>query len=144
MSDAALVSRRSGRSWSLETLASVAAFAMVLGGCGASGSGSNDEASVADAGHGAEVFGSSCASCHGSDLRGTDRGPALLSIVYEPGHHPDAAFRSAIVNGAPQHHWSFGNMPPVRGLSDADIDAVITHVRAQQDDKGFESYPPRP
>ena len=87
---------------------------------------------------GAEVYAQSCASCHGADLRGTNQGPSHLSIVYEPNHHPDDAFRSAIANGAPQHHWTFGDMPPVDGLTDDDVDAVIAYVRSEQQRLGFE------
>lgn len=92
---------------------------------------------------GAEVYASACASCHGADLRGTERGPSHLSIVYEPGHHPDEAFRAAIALGVPAHHWSFGPMPPVPGLTDAEVEAVIAYVRDQQRQHGFEPYPPR-
>jgi mono/diheme cytochrome c family protein len=92
-----------------------------------------------DLGRGEELFAQRCATCHGSDLRGTDGGPSLLSIVYEPGHHPDASFRTAITGGSPQHHWGFGDMPPMgQGLSDADIDAVIAYVRSVQQAEGFE------
>lgn len=84
------------------------------------------------------VYAQSCASCHGTDLRGTDRGPSHLSIVYEPNHHSDDSFRSAIANGARQHHWDFGDMPPVDGLSDADVEAVIDYIRDEQERQGFE------
>ena len=87
---------------------------------------------------GAEVYAESCASCHGADLRGTDKGPSMLSIVYEPNHHTDDSFRSAIANGAPQHHWPFGDMEPVEGLSADDVEAVIAFVRAEQERQGFE------
>ncbi len=87
---------------------------------------------------GSAVYAASCASCHGAGLRGTDQGPSHLSIVYEPNHHPDDAFRSAIANGSAQHHWGFGAMPPVEGLSDADVEAVIAFVRAEQQRLGFE------
>ena len=87
---------------------------------------------------GAGVYAASCASCHGDDLRGTDKGPSHLSIVYEPNHHGDASFRSAILNGVPQHHWNFGDMEPVEGLSAAEIDAVIAYVRTEQERLGFE------
>jgi mono/diheme cytochrome c family protein len=80
---------------------------------------------------GAELYASNCASCHGADLRGTDRGPSQLSIVYEPSHHPDDSFRSAIANGAGQHHWAFGDMPPIPGLDDADADEIIEFIRAE-------------
>jgi mono/diheme cytochrome c family protein len=89
---------------------------------------------------GAELYASNCASCHGADLRGTDRGPSQLSIVYEPSHHPDDSYRSAIANGAGQHHWGFGDMPPVPGLDDADVDEIIEFIRAVQRREGFEPY----
>ena len=87
---------------------------------------------------GAEVYANSCASCHGADLRGTDKGPSQLSIVYEPNHHPDDSYRSAIANGARQHHWSFGDMPPVEGLNDEEVEAVIGFIRSEQQRRGFE------
>ena len=62
----------------------------------------------------------------------------MLSIVYEPNHHTDDSFRSAIANGAPQHHWPFADMEPVEGLSDDDVEAVIAFVRAEQQRQGFE------
>jgi hypothetical protein len=34
-------------------------------------------------------------------------------------------------------------MPPVRGLSDGEIDLIIAHVREQQEAQGLEPYPPR-
>lgn len=94
-------------------------------------------------GDGAALYAARCASCHGADLRGTDRGPSHLSKVYEPGHHSDASFRAAIANGSRQHHWDFGDMPPVAGLAPDEVDAVIAYVRAVQAEKGFEPYPPR-
>lgn len=87
---------------------------------------------------GAEVYAGSCASCHGVDLRGTDKGPSQLSIDYEPNHHTDDSFRNAIAAGAPQHHWNFGDMGPVEGLTDEDVEAVIAFVRAEQRRQGFE------
>lgn len=84
------------------------------------------------------MYASSCAACHGADVGGTDKGPSLRSIIYEPGHHSDESFRNAIINGARQHHWSFGDMPPVEGLSDEDVELVIAFVRAEQQRLGFE------
>jgi mono/diheme cytochrome c family protein len=89
---------------------------------------------------GSELYAANCASCHGADLRGTERGPSHLSIVYEPNHHGDDSFRSAITQGAGQHHWNFGDMPPVPGLDDEEVDAVIAFVRAEQQREGFEPY----
>ena len=122
-----------------------AAF-LVASGCGttdatseaANGTQVNSTASVDAPVVGAAVYQQYCAECHGVDLRGTDRGPSQLSIIYEPGHHSDYAFRSAISEGAPEHHWWFGDMPPVEGISDDEIEAVIVYVRAEQERLGFE------
>jgi mono/diheme cytochrome c family protein len=92
---------------------------------------------AAGGGDGAAVYAARCASCHGSDLGGTSKGPSHLSKVYEPSHHSDASFRRAITQGSPQHHWNFGDMPPVPGMSEADITAVIAYVRTQQQARGF-------
>jgi mono/diheme cytochrome c family protein len=91
---------------------------------------------------GSELYAASCAECHGEDLRGTDRGPSHLSVVYEPGHHADGAFLLAVRRGVPAHHWDFGPMPPVDGLSDDDVAAIVAFVREQQRMEGFEPYPP--
>ena len=91
---------------------------------------------------GIPLYEAKCASCHGVDLRGTDQGPSHLSIVYEPGHHTDLAFAQAMRFGTPAHHWSFGDMPAVAGLSEADIQAITAYVRSQQRSQGFEPYPP--
>lgn len=88
--------------------------------------------------NGAEVYQARCASCHGEDLRGTDKGPSQLSIVYEPNHHGDDAYRAAIRNGAVQHHWGFGNMPAVEDITDDQIELVIGYIRSQQETLGFE------
>jgi mono/diheme cytochrome c family protein len=111
---------------------------MVLSACGGTDTDANAVGSDAPIERGAEVYAQTCASCHGTDLRGTDKGPSHLSIVYEPNHHTDDSFRSAISNGAPQHHWSFGDMPAVGNLSDSDVEAVIAFVRAEQERQGFE------
>lgn len=91
---------------------------------------------------GEPLYQESCAPCHGTDLRGTSLGPSHLSIVYEPNHHGDAAFVLAARAGVRQHHWQFGNMPPIPGLSDSDLDAIVAYVRDQQSIHGFEPYPP--
>jgi mono/diheme cytochrome c family protein len=105
-----------------------------------SGSDTSDSSTAAS---GASLYRQSCASCHGSDLRGTDQGPSHLSEVYAPSHHSDDSFRAAITRGSPAHHWDFGDMKPVVGLDDDEIDAILTFIREQQDEHGFEPYPPR-
>lgn len=91
---------------------------------------------------GAELYEANCAECHGSDLRGTDKGPSHLSEVYVPDHHGDGSFEVAVLAGSPQHHWDYGPMPPVEGLSEADIEAIVAFVRERQRVEGFEPYPP--
>ncbi len=91
---------------------------------------------------GSALYAERCASCHGADLRGTGMGPSQLSIVYEPNHHPDEAFRAAIRDGVSPHHWDFGPMPAVSGLDDDQITAIIAYIREVQQREGFEPYPP--
>ena len=91
---------------------------------------------------GAQVYAASCAACHGEDLGGTDKGPSHLSIIYEPNHHSDGAFQLAVLRGSPAHHWNFGPMPPVEGLSEDEVEAIIAFVRERQRVEGFEPYPP--
>jgi len=91
---------------------------------------------------GEQLYAANCAECHGADLRGTDKGPSHLSEVYEPGHHADGAFLFAVQNGSRAHHWSFGDMPPIEGLSPEDVEAITAFVREQQRMRGFEPYPP--
>ncbi|MDG2161014.1 MAG: cytochrome c [Acidimicrobiales bacterium] len=125
----------------LKHLPMMAVVAAALGvGLGACGSGNaNTTAEEPGLGAvGAEVYAEACASCHGADLSGTDKGPSFLSIVYEPNHHTDDSFRNAIANGSPQHHWNFGDMEPVDGLTDDEVEAVIAFVRTEQERQGFE------
>lgn len=114
----------------------VMVMASVLAACGG-GSNETDVGTV-DVGRGGELYQAKCASCHGADLRGTDQGPSHLSVVYEPNHHSDDSFRAAIANGAPAHHWSFGDMPPVKGLSASEVDAIIAYVRQAQEEQGLD------
>lgn len=122
------------------------AITVLLASCAASGEegGSGipvQDPSLVSAGEG--LHQANCASCHGSDLRGTQAGPSHLSRVYEPSHHGDGAFALAVELGVRQHHWPFGDMPPVAGLSKADVAAIVAFVRENQRIEGFEPYPPR-
>jgi len=121
--------------------------ALTVSACGGNGADEQADGSTgappAELATGAAVYAASCASCHGTDLRGTERGPSHLSKVYEPSHHGDDAFRRAIAQGSPQHHWGFGDMPPVSDLSPDEVSAVIAYIRDVQSREGFEPYPPR-
>jgi mono/diheme cytochrome c family protein len=83
---------------------------------------------------GAEVYARSCATCHGSVLQGTLAGPPLIDEIYRPDHHPDSTIRAAIARGVEPHHWNFAAMPPIPGLSEHEVEAVIAHIRAVQAD----------
>lgn len=81
---------------------------------------------------GREPFETTCAVCHGRDLKGSSAGPPFLDRIYEPGHHPDESFRRAVKQGVRAHHWSFGDMPAQPNVSDDEINRIIAFVRAQQ------------
>ena len=87
---------------------------------------------------GATLYTQACAGCHGADLRGTDKGPPFLDAIYRPGHHADVSFHLAIRSGARAHHWNFGDMSPVEGLTDEQVAAIVAFVRAQQREAGIE------
>lgn len=78
------------------------------------------------------AFGKNCSACHGENLSGTEFGPPLIHQLYVPGHHPDTAIASAAKNGVTSHHWRFGNMPPVVGITDANLRWITTYIREMQ------------
>ena len=86
---------------------------------------------------GETLFRQTCAVCHGVDLQGTAQGPPFIDRLYHPNHHSDAAFRLAVQRGVIAHHWPFGNMPKIEGLSDQQVEAIIAYVRAQQQEAGL-------
>lgn len=98
----------------------------------------DDATAIGDIASGRELYAANCAQCHGADLRGSSQGPPHIDPIYEPNHHADVSFRLAIARGAPQHHWNFGAMPPIAGLTDQDVTDIIAHVREQQRAAGIE------
>lgn len=87
---------------------------------------------------GKPLFEKYCASCHGVDLKGTDKGPPFLHRVYVPSHHADAAFQLAAKNGVRAHHWKFGDMAPVKEVTPDDVVHITAYVRAMQRRVGIE------
>ena len=81
---------------------------------------------------GKQVFNANCSACHGSDVMGSAAGPPLIDRIYEPGHHADFSIRNAVRNGVPKHHWWFGNMPPVAGITDQQVEQLICYIRELQ------------
>ncbi|MCF8199194.1 MAG: cytochrome c [Sulfuritalea sp.] len=81
---------------------------------------------------GKKLFEKNCASCHGINLKGSKEGPPFLHPYYVPSHHGDPAFQLAVKNGVQAHHWKFGDMKPVPGLSPNDVAHITAYVRYQQ------------
>ena len=83
-------------------------------------------------------FNANCAACHGSQAAGTGHGPPLVHKIYEPNHHGDAAFQRATANGVKAHHWEFGNMPKIEGVTPEDVDQIVQYVRWLQRQAGIQ------
>lgn len=84
------------------------------------------------------AFNAKCAQCHGQNAAGRNgMAPPLVHQFYRPGHHGDGAFLRAVQNGVQAHHWTFGNMPPVEGLTGGDVKAVVAYVRELQRENGI-------
>ena len=133
-----------GRVLAVRIWSGALAVAFIISGCGGeiATSARAEPPSADELSMGQDLYEQNCAECHGVDLRGTDKGPSHLSKVYEPSHHGDGAFLVAVLRGVGAHHWSFGDMPPIPGLSNDDVAAITSYVRSVQDREGFEPYPP--
>lgn len=83
------------------------------------------------------AFDEKCATCHGPKASGTENGPPLIHKIYEPSHHGDYAFQHAAREGVKAHHWSFGDMAPVEGVTDKQIEWITRYVREVQRANGI-------
>ena len=86
---------------------------------------------------GRALFDANCTACHGQNALGSDRGPPLLHRIYEPSHHSDSAFLLAVRKGVRAHHWKYGNMPAIDGISDNEVVQITAYVRALQRANGI-------
>ncbi len=87
---------------------------------------------------GKAAFEAKCAVCHGTNAAGQDGvAPPLVHKIYEPSHHGDGSFLVAVRNGVRAHHWRFGNMPPVEGLTEGDVKMIVAYVRELQRANGI-------
>lgn len=86
---------------------------------------------------GEEKFQGYCSSCHGLQGRGTGQGPPLVHKIYEPNHHADMAFQRAAALGVRAHHWKFGNMPKIDGVTSEDVTHIIAYIRWLQRQAGI-------
>ncbi len=91
-----------------------------------------------DAVEGGELFADNCQRCHGKNASGTGKGPPLVHVIYEPSHHSDASFYKAASKGVKQHHWPYGDMPPVAGLTENAMGKIIRYVRELQRENGIQ------
>ncbi len=87
---------------------------------------------------GQKIYEANCAACHGLNAAGQEGiAPPLVHVIYEPGHHGDESFQRAVALGVRAHHWRFGDMPPVEGLSRRDVAAIVAYVRELQQANGI-------
>jgi len=87
---------------------------------------------------GESAFNVKCAVCHGKNAAGQQGvAPPLIHRYYRPAHHGDEAFQRAAALGVTSHHWNFGNMPPLKGLTRGDMKNIIAYVRALQHENGI-------
>ncbi|MBL6432163.1 MAG: cytochrome c [Alphaproteobacteria bacterium] len=90
------------------------------------------------AAEGAEIFSANCASCHGANAEGRAGRAAAGACDLRTGHHADGAFFLAVAQRVRQHHWTFGNMSPVAGVSPDEIARIVAYVRTLQRANGIE------
>jgi mono/diheme cytochrome c family protein len=86
---------------------------------------------------GEALFNTHCASCHGAGARGSAKGPSFLDKIYEPNHHADAAFYRAPELGVRAHHWKFGDMAKIPGVTREDLSQIIPYIRWLQKEAGI-------
>ncbi len=84
------------------------------------------------------AFEGACSACHGLNAAGKKGfAPPLVHVTYRPAHHGDEAFWRATQNGVQSHHWDFGNMPQIEGLTRSDVSYIVAYVRELQQANGI-------
>ena len=97
------------------------------------------ESLSSDARIGKVAFEAKCSVCHGVNAVGQeDIAPPLVHKIYEPSHHGDESFQRAVAIGVRQHHWPYGDMPPIEGLTRGDVKMIIAYVRELQRANGID------
>ena len=87
---------------------------------------------------GKSLFEKDCSSCHGVTGTGTDKGPTFMHAFYKPNHHGDASFYRAAMSGVKAHHWKFGDMLPVEGMTQRTIVKIVPYIRWMQVQNGIQ------
>jgi len=91
---------------------------------------------IAEEKKGKQLFAKYCSACHGTNAKGTKQGPSLLHKMYNRHHHSDMTFYKAAQYGIYQHHWHFGNMPPVKNITPQQTGHIIKFIRVKQSTTG--------
>ena len=87
---------------------------------------------------GKRAFEAKCMACHGINAAGqVEVAPPLVHKIYEPSHHGDESFQRAASLGVRAHHWSFGDMPAVEGLTRGDVTMIVAYIRELQRTNGI-------
>jgi cytochrome c len=87
---------------------------------------------------GERAYTAHCAACHGANAAGQDGiAPPLVHVIYEPNHHGDESFQRAATVGVQSHHWRFGNMPSVEGITRGDVTLIVAYIRELQSANGI-------
>ena len=93
---------------------------------------------TASAQTGKHIYDVKCAHCHGTNAVGQNNvAPPLIHKIYELNHHGDESFQRAVALGVSAHHWPFGNMPPIEGVSRDDVKLIIAYIRKVQNINGI-------
>jgi len=87
---------------------------------------------------GKSLYDQQCVTCHGQYGEGSDQAPALVHRVYASSHHADLAFHLAVRDGVKQHHWHFGDMPPLPDLSPEATEHIVVYMRQLQRQAGIQ------
>ncbi len=86
---------------------------------------------------GQALFAENCEPCHGENATGTENGPPLVHKLYAPHRQADFSFYRAVKFGVKSRNWNLGDMPPIEGIRDHEIEMIISFVRALQKANGI-------
>lgn len=87
--------------------------------------------------YGKKKYQDMCSRCHGDWGEGSGQGPPLMHRFYKPSRSNDNAFYRAAIYGVRGHHWNFGDMPPVPGITKPDLDVIVPFLRWLQKENGI-------
>jgi mono/diheme cytochrome c family protein len=87
---------------------------------------------------GETLYAQHCEACHGPQATGSETAPPLVHAVYRTRHHGDEAFQIAVAQGVRAHHFRFGDMPAVPGLSREQVAEITAYVRWLQRASGID------